>query len=121
MMIIASIVGPLIIRTFFDEWSTESFLPFQVLLVGMAAGGANGVFSGYNHGQGQPQRTAFAVAVGLAVTIALDLLLIPWWGIVGAAVASSCAYTVTALALGLLYVTGGRRVRSEAGARAGSK
>jgi len=38
------------------------------------------------------------------VTVALDLLLIPRYGIIGAAVASTCAYTVEFLVAGAFFL-----------------
>ncbi len=46
-------------------------------------------------GQGKPEYGSYAGAVSVVLTIALDFLLIPEYGINGAAVASSIAYTVT--------------------------
>jgi Na+-driven multidrug efflux pump len=43
------------------------------------------------------------MAAGLTATVLLDLLLIPSFGAVGAAIASAVAYTTTALALVLFF------------------
>ncbi|HET6456204.1 MAG TPA: oligosaccharide flippase family protein [Armatimonadota bacterium] len=48
-------------------------------------------------GRGKPIFTAYSSLVGLAFTIILDIALIPRWGIAGAAVASTIAYTASAI------------------------
>lgn len=70
----------------------DAVQPALVLVVGMLLAGASGVASGYLYGRGRPGLNSVATAVGLVVTVALDLLLIPRFGATGAAVASSAAY-----------------------------
>ena len=116
LVIVAFLIGPTLIPLLFGEWSNEAVLPFRVLLVGASVAGANGVFAAFNHGQGRPQLTTYAVTVALGITISLDLLLIPKWGIVGAAWASSCAYAASAIALVLFFIAGNRHLsRTERG------
>jgi O-antigen/teichoic acid export membrane protein len=48
------------------------------------------------------------MAAGLAVTVALDLILIPAHGALGAAIASAAAYMTTSLALLWFFYSVGR-------------
>jgi O-antigen/teichoic acid export membrane protein len=73
--------------------------PAQVLLIGLAVDGAAGVLTGYLYGVGRPGLNSWAMAAGLAVTVTLDLLLIPAHGAAGAAVASAVAYLTSTLTL----------------------
>jgi O-antigen/teichoic acid export membrane protein len=73
--------------------------PAQVLLIGLAFDGAAGVLTGYLYGVGRPGLNSWAMAAGLAVTVVLDLLLIPAHGAYGAAIASSAAYLTSTLTL----------------------
>ena len=76
-------------------------LPAQILLVGLAAEGAAGVMTAFLFARGRPGLNSLAAGTGLAMTLVLDLMLIPRWGAVGAAIASSVAYlTTTATLLG---------------------
>lgn len=104
IMAVAFLTGPLLIPVFFDEWSTEAVRPFQILLAGLCAMGGTGVIAGYNLGHGQPLLNAYSVAGGLVVTVALDVALIPSYGAVGAAIASSIAYSVSAAVLLMIFV-----------------
>jgi Na+-driven multidrug efflux pump len=44
-------------------------------------------------GRGYPQYNSINSGLGLVLTVILDLLLIPGYGVLGAAIASSVAYT----------------------------
>jgi O-antigen/teichoic acid export membrane protein len=73
--------------------------PAQIILIGLAVDGAAGVLTGYLYGVGRPGLNSWAMAAGLAVTVVLDLLLIPAYGASGAAIASAVAYLTSTLTL----------------------
>ncbi|WP_026415819.1 polysaccharide biosynthesis C-terminal domain-containing protein [Actinomadura oligospora] len=73
--------------------------PTYLLLCGLVTFGVSGLLQAYLYGVGRPGLTSVAQAAGLAVTVALDLLLIPRFGATGAAVASALSYTTTTLVL----------------------
>jgi len=66
--------------------------PARVLVLGMLLGAAGGVASGYLYGRGRPGLNSWALGTGLVVTVVLDLLLIPRYGAMGAAIASTVTY-----------------------------
>lgn len=103
VMAVAAIVGlPLLYGSAFRG----AVLPACVLLVGLAFDGATAVTSAYLRGVGRPGTSSLGMAVGVAVTVVLDVLLIPRHGALGAAVASSVAYLVTtAMLVRLAYRT----------------
>lgn len=76
----------------------------RVLLVGMLLAGGAGVASGFLFGRGRPGLNSLAMAVGLVLTVVLDVLLIPRHGAMGAAVASTISYLVTDLLLIVLML-----------------
>lgn len=101
--VLAATGGPLIRLVFGPEF--DAAVPaFQILLVGIAAHGADGVLSGYNVGIGRPELNTYTALAGLAVTIAGDLALIPPFGLVGAALASSAAYTAKAVTFTAIFL-----------------
>jgi O-antigen/teichoic acid export membrane protein len=77
--------------------------PAQIILVGLALEGIAAVITAFLYGIGRPGLNSWAMAVGLAATILLDLLLIPRFGAIGAASASAVAYASSALALIWLF------------------
>jgi O-antigen/teichoic acid export membrane protein len=90
-----ALAAPLVLPLFYGPAFKEAVLPACVLLIGLAGGGVVGVISAYLQGAGRPGLYSAAVGAGLPVTVALDLLLIPHFGVMGAAVASTAAYVTT--------------------------
>ena len=85
------LAGP-VLRLLYGAAFDSGVRPAQVLLVGMLLSGASGVASGYLYGRGRPGLNSLGLGLGLVATVALDLALIPPYGALGAAVASSVAY-----------------------------
>ncbi|MDX6235529.1 MAG: hypothetical protein QOG10_344 [Kribbellaceae bacterium] len=83
--------------------------PARVLLAGMLLAGASGVASAYLYGRGSPGLNSIVLGIGLVITVILDLVLIPRFGALGAAAASTAAYLGTDCVLvGLLLRLSGR-------------
>jgi O-antigen/teichoic acid export membrane protein len=78
---------------------SSAVLPSCILLAGLAVEGAAAVSSAYLCGRGRPGANSWGMGAGAVVTVVFDLALIPRFGVIGAAVASSLAYLV---ATGLL-------------------
>lgn len=96
--------GSIIVRLFGEEFA-GAVPAFQILLIGLAAHGADGVLAGYNVGIGRPEFNTYTALAGLVITVVGDLTLIPPYGLIGAAVASSVAYTVKAVTLTTIFLT----------------
>ncbi len=77
--------------------------PLTILLAGVVALGIHKVLASDLSGRGLPQYPSLTSVVALVVTIVGDFMLIPRFGMVGAAVASALAYTVQTVALLLIY------------------
>jgi O-antigen/teichoic acid export membrane protein len=95
--------APLILRFFGPEFA-PAVPAFRILLIGLAAYGVDGVLNGYNVGIGRPELNSYTALIGLAITIVGDVTLIPTYGINGAAVTSSIAYTIRAVALTAIFL-----------------
>ena len=101
--------GPVITLLYGDRFA-DAVPQARLLLVGMLLGGAAGVASGYLYARGRPGLNSVAMGVGLVVTVGLDLLLIPRYGGMGAAAASTAAYLLAdAVLLAMLARLSGRR------------
>lgn len=84
----------------FYEWVfTKEFSQIKQVIILLAPGvvmlSANTIFSHYFSGTDRPKYNLFASLIGLAVTIPCVWLLIPRWGIAGAAVSATITYIVT--------------------------
>jgi O-antigen/teichoic acid export membrane protein len=88
-----------LIPTIYGSKFESAVLPAQIILVGLVTQGIGAVGTAFLYGVGRPGANSLAVGVGLAVTVVLDLLLIPPFHATGAAVASAVAYTVNSLVL----------------------
>jgi O-antigen/teichoic acid export membrane protein len=88
-----AVFGPLVILLYGDDFH-PALLPFFVLLPGMWFLGTATVVGGDLRGRGRPGLASALTGLAVALTLALDLALIPPFGVAGAAVASLVAYTV---------------------------
>ncbi|MBC8043109.1 MAG: polysaccharide biosynthesis C-terminal domain-containing protein [Rhizobacter sp.] len=93
----AAVLGQFAIVFLFSERFAAAALPMLYLLPGAVCLSLTNVFSIYIVGRGYSWWHTANLAAALVVTIGLDLWLIPALGIRGAAVASSVAYTLTAV------------------------
>lgn len=104
----ASLVVPLGLVAFllpvvYGEPFRAAILPAQILLVGLATEGIGGVIIAFLYGIGRPGLNSAAMGIGLVVTVVLDLLLIPRFGAVGAAIASGVTYLTTTGVLAVAF------------------
>lgn len=108
-LVLLSMVRPLVILLY-GEAFRPSLAPIFWLMPGVVVFSIANVLASYLAGIGRPQLNLLVSLAGLVVTLALDLLLIPRWNIVGAAIASSASYFTSAVVIIVLF-------RRESGAR----
>jgi O-antigen/teichoic acid export membrane protein len=99
-----AVAAGLVIPLAYGHDFAPAVVPAQIILMGLLLEGVTGVVTGYLYGVGRPGLNSWAMAGGLVLTVALDLLLIPPFGVEGAAVASAIAYMGTTLALLAFFV-----------------
>jgi O-antigen/teichoic acid export membrane protein len=95
----------------YGEEFRAAVVPAYILILGLAPEGLAGVTTAFLYGSGHPGLNSLAMGIGVAVTVALDLLLIPRFGATGAAIASSAAYLTTTAVLTVCYVLVTRSLR----------
>lgn len=93
------LLAGLVIPAFYGPEFSSAVSPARIVLIGLAFEGVAGVVTGLLYGIGRPGLNSWAMGAGLAVTVMLDLLLIPPFGAVGAAIASAVAYSTSTLML----------------------
>ena len=84
-------------------------LPAEVIIVGLSIEGAAAVASAYLLGTGRPGLNSAGMGVGAAITLPLDLLLIPRFGAMGGAVTSAVTYLASTTTLVFLARGAARR------------
>jgi len=109
-----ALLGRPFINLIFGPAFISAYEPLLILLPGIVLLGGGKVLTNEITGRGYPHYNAVAAAVGLGVTIVLDIALIPIWGISGAAVASSVAYSAVFFTAAGFYVLVRRKTVREA-------
>jgi O-antigen/teichoic acid export membrane protein len=97
-----ALASPLVIRVVFGEEFLGAVRAVVILLPGTLANGVAMVVGSYLFSQGKAILNTYSILTALAVTVALDLALIPPLQVEGAALASTLAYS-SGLALSLLW------------------
>jgi O-antigen/teichoic acid export membrane protein len=88
----------------FGQEFAEGSLALRLLLVAMLPLSIARILAGDLKGRGRPGTVSVAMGIAAVVTIGLDVLLIPRFGIAGAAAASVVAYALSAAVLGASFV-----------------
>jgi len=108
------ITAGFVIPAFYGSTFDSAVTPARIILLGLAFDGVAGLITAFLYGVGRPGLNSLAMAAGLAATVILDLLLIPRFEAVGAAIASAIAYTTTTAALIWFFWRVGRSGRAAA-------
>jgi O-antigen/teichoic acid export membrane protein len=88
----------------YGEAFRPSFPALVVILPGIVVFSIVNILAAYLAGIGQPRLNLVVAVVALFVTISLDLYLIPKFDILGASLASTASYSVSALLTIILYM-----------------
>jgi O-antigen/teichoic acid export membrane protein len=99
--VVAAAIAYVGIGLVFGHRFDAAYLPFVLMLPGIVAGSAVRILSSEISARGRPEINLYMALVVVVVNVALNVVLIPQYGINGAAVATSIAY-VSNLVLRLL-------------------
>ena len=88
------IIGPIFITYVFDLEYHGAIEPLMYLVPGVICLSISRVISNHLVGIGKPELQSYGVGFAFLIMIILNIVLIPKFGIVGAAIASSLAYTI---------------------------
>ena len=93
----ALVVAPIGVEVLYGAPFRDAGPALQLLLPGIVAYGVVSVLSQFLLAAGAPGRSTLVLLAGLTLNLVANALLIPRFGIMGAAMSSSISYTVTAL------------------------
>jgi len=96
--VVIFVISRQLILTIFGPAMIPAVQPLWLLLPGIVTLTVAKIITSYLSGIGKPIYSTYLAAGSMILTVALDLLLIPRYGISGAAAASSIVYTCTAAA-----------------------
>jgi len=99
-----AVVGRWVIEIFYGSQFLPSFVPLLILLPGILSFAFVGAPVSYLSGIGRPIFATWASLIALVVNIGLNMILIPKWGIAGAAFATTIAYSLATLIVLLSYL-----------------
>ena len=102
--ILLALIVPVLVPFLFGKAFSPSVRAVWFLLPGIVALTSTKVLCGDLAGRGKFEYGSYAATISLVITIVLDFVLIPRMGIIGAALASTVAYTVSAVVVGVLFV-----------------
>jgi O-antigen/teichoic acid export membrane protein len=106
-------VGRPVIDFVFSSAFSDAYIPLLVLLPGVVLLGGSKVLTNEIAGRGYPHYNSLNAALALVVTVVLDLVLIPRYGVLGAALASSAAYTLILFTAIGFYLTVSRETKQK--------
>ncbi len=92
----AFIFGPRLVRVVYGTQFADAGVALRLILPGVVAYSVVAILSRYIVGRGRPGLGTIILVTGLAMNIASNLVLIPRYGISGAAASSSISYILTA-------------------------
>ena len=95
--VLIGIIGVLFIPIAYGDEYKSSIIPFIILLFGALPMGFNTISSYFLLGINQGNKLIISSIFSLFTIIILDLILIPHYGIIGAAIASLISYSLSAL------------------------
>jgi len=109
-----AVLGQPFIRLIYSSDFLPAYTPLLALLPGVVLLGSAKVLTNEIAGRGYPHYNSINSALALVVTIGLDMLLIPRYGVLGAAIASSAAYTLIFVTAVIFYSSVSRRSSEKA-------
>jgi O-antigen/teichoic acid export membrane protein len=95
IMLAVGLSAPLLLPLLYGHAYSRSIALVWILAIGTVFLGCGQVMGDLLRGRGQPLTVAVGQGIGAVVTVVLLVVLLPVWGIAGAAVASAIAYFVT--------------------------
>jgi len=101
--IILFFLSRVLIVTFYSMKFVNSIVPFQILLIGAVTMSGWRILAVDIYGRGRPELNIYISSMCLLLNVLLNLFLIPKYGIVGAAWATSCSYTLAFVLITIVY------------------
>jgi O-antigen/teichoic acid export membrane protein len=102
--IVLAITMPWLLPALFGQAFSPGVAAGLWLLPGMAGMALFRMLGSVTSAHGKPEYRTYAAFVGIIATVVLDFLFIPRYGIIGAAWASSIAYTILGVGMMVLYL-----------------
>jgi O-antigen/teichoic acid export membrane protein len=99
-----ALLGPRLVRFVYGPEFADAGVALRLIIPGIIAYSIVAILSRYLTGRGRPGTGTLILLLGLAANIIANLVLVPRFGIVGAAAASSISYGITALVILVVFI-----------------
>jgi O-antigen/teichoic acid export membrane protein len=93
----AALIGPRFVRAIYGPSFADAGVALRLIIPGVVAYSIVAILSRYLTGRGRPGTGTLVLLLGLVANVTANLLLVPRFGINGAAAASSISYGLTAV------------------------
>lgn len=103
MVILLFFLSNRLILFFYSANFVESIRPFQILLIGAIAISGWNILCNDLAARGRPMLNTYAIGISVLFNIFLSIILIPKWGIIGAAWATTASYITMFLVTLFIY------------------
>jgi len=100
----AAAFGPRLVRFVYGSQFADAGVALRLIIPGVVAYSVVAVLSRYLSGRGRPGTGTLILLLGLAANVIANLILVPRLGILGAAIASSLSYGLTAFVMLVVFV-----------------
>ncbi|HSL33753.1 MAG TPA: polysaccharide biosynthesis C-terminal domain-containing protein, partial [Candidatus Limnocylindrales bacterium] len=100
----AALLGPRFVRFVYGPSFADAGVALRLIIPGVVAYSVVAILSRYLTGRGRPGTGTLVLLLGLATNVAANLVLVPRFGINGAAAASSLSYGLTAVVILVVFL-----------------
>jgi O-antigen/teichoic acid export membrane protein len=113
--LVLALAGETLILMIYSSPFLSAYTPMLILLPGVVFLGSAKVLTNDMAGRGYPHYNSLNAGLALVITVGLDIALIPRYGVPGAALASSIAYTAIFVAAVVCYIKVSRKKERPSG------
>jgi len=93
-----------LITFLYSENFSSAIMSFRILLIGIFFVSGWHILANDLAGRGKPMLNTYSIGISLLLNIILNIILIPFWGINGAALATTISYTIMFLVTIAFYI-----------------
>ena len=104
MILALFLVSGWLITFLYSESFAGAIMSFRILIIGILTVSGWHILANDLAGRGKPMLNTYSIGISVLLNIVLNIILIPLWGINGAALATTISYTIMFLVTVAFYV-----------------
>lgn len=103
LALVLALIGKIVITYFFGSSFEPAIVPLYIMLPGVACVGASTILGNDLSARGRLEIHSYISGVGLLADVILNVILIPKYGLIGAALGSSLSYVLITVAVVIAF------------------